>query len=148
MGFWDLFTKNKLPHKSPDSVIAELAMDDDRYILKEFDISFRQKTDDNSKPEGDVYFESIKIRMESQPANQLFDWAASGKIWEYGEVNFYSCNETITRGSLLKISFQKARCLKIDRNTSLDKENRTTLLVIAPHSITIGNETIERRSRN
>ena len=146
MGFWDLFIKNKIPHKSPESIIAELTIGDNQYLLKEFDILFRQKINNINQPEGDVYFENMRMVMNSQPDNQLFDSVASGKVWSYGEINFYSCNEKITKGSLLKISFQESRCINLDRNTSDNKENCTTKLSIVPYSITIGNETIVRQT--
>lgn len=140
MGFWNWFLKKEVPSEDESKIIAELTINNKKYMLTEFQISLRQDIDEKNRPEGRPYGGKMFLTMEQAPDSNLMESSLSSIIKNNGEVNFYSCNNKIETGSLFTIVFKDARCVNLCRKTQINTTSNHTKLLLLPGTVFIGEE--------
>lgn len=141
MGFWNWFLKKGISSEEESKVMAELTINNKKYMLTEFHISLRQDINEKNQPEGRAHGKEMFITMEQAPDSNVIDSSINSIAKYNGEVNFYSCSNNIETGSLFTIIFKEARCVNLHRKTQInEKTSNYTRLLLLPGTVFIGEE--------
>lgn len=140
MGFWNWFLKKERSPEEESKVMAELTINNRKYILTEFRTSLRQDINEKNQPEGRTYGAKMYLTMEQIPDSNLVGSSISSTTRYDGEVNFYSCSNKIETGSLFTIIFKDARCVYLYRKTQIRIASNYTKLLLLPGTVFIGDE--------
>lgn len=140
MSFWNWFLKKERSPEEESKVMAELTINNRKYILTEFRTSLRQDINEKNQPEGRTYGGKMFLTMEQIPDSNLVGSSISSTTRYDGEVNFYSCSNKIETGSLFTIIFKDARCVNLYRKTQISTASNYTKLLLLPGTVFIGDE--------
>lgn len=140
MGFWDWFLKKERASEEESKVMAELTINNKKYMLTEFRISLRQDINEKKQPDGRTHGGEMFLTMNQMPDSNLIDSSINSMVRYNGEVNFYSCNNKIDTGSLFTIIFKDAKCVNLYRKTQINATSNYTRLLLLPGTLFIGEE--------
>lgn len=140
MGFWNWFLKKERSSEEESKIMAELTINNKKYMLTEFRISLRQDVNEKNRPDGRTHGGEMFLTMDQVPDSNLIDSSINSIVRYNGEVNFYSCNNKIDTGSLFTIIFKDARCVNLYRKTRINATSNYTRLLLLPGTVFIGEE--------
>lgn len=140
MGFWNWFLKKERSSEEESKIMAELTINNKKYMLTEFRISLRQDINEKNQPDGRTHGGEMFLTMDQVPDSNLIDSSINSMVRYNGEVNFYSCNNKIDTGSLFTIIFKDARCVNLYRKTRINATSNYTRLLLLPGTVFIGEE--------
>lgn len=140
MGFWNWFLKKERSSEEESKIMAELTINNKKYMLTEFRISLRQDINEKNRPDGRTHGGEMFLTMDQVPDSNLIDSSINSIVRYNGEVNFYSCNNKIDTGSLFTIIFKDARCVNLYRKTRINATSNYTRLLLLPGTVFIGEE--------
>lgn len=140
MGFWNWFLKKERSSEEESKIMAELTINNKKYMLTEFRISLRQDVNEKNRPDGRTHGGEMFLTMDQVPDSNLIDSSINSIVRYNGEVNFYSCNNKIDTGSLFTIIFKDARCVNLYRKTRINATSDYTRLLLLPSTVFIGEE--------
>lgn len=140
MGFWNWFLKKERSSEEESKIMAELTINNKKYMLTEFRISLRQDVNEKNRPDGRTHGGEMFLTMDQVPDSNLIDSSINSIVRYNGEVNFYSCNNKIDTGSLFTIIFKDARCVNLYRKTRINATSNYTRLLLLPSTVFIGEE--------
>lgn len=144
MGFFDRIRRGKLFFgKKEPPVIVKFFFRGQIFILEEFDMEFRQETDEKNRPSGEVYGGFITVTVSEPPGEQLTEWMINPYERRDGEFRFLRNEGKIQEGALLHVLFRDAYCTEYHRTAHPQGAGLLTTLVISPRRIRIGKEEFE-----
>ncbi|MDR2805004.1 MAG: hypothetical protein LBB85_05080 [Dysgonamonadaceae bacterium] len=146
MGFFDKIRKGRLFFgKKEFPVIVKFFFRGQTFILEEFDVEFRQATDEKNRPSGEMSGGLITITISDPPGEQLTEWMINPYEKREGEFRFLRNENKIQEGALLHIFFREACCTEYHKVAHPHGAGLLTTLVISPRQVRIGNEEFENQ---
>jgi hypothetical protein len=146
MGFFDRIRKGKLFFgKKVPSVVVKFFFRGQTYILEEFDIEFRQDTDEKNHPCDEMRGGIITVTISEPPSEQLTEWMINSYEKRDGEFHFFRNDNKIRESAIMYIFFRDAYCTACHKTAHPQGAGLLTALVITPRWIRIGNEEFENK---
>jgi len=115
------------------------------YILDEFDIDFRQDTDDKNQPNSETYGGLITITTSDVPDEFLTAWMMNLHETRDGEIRFIPNADKMEEGTALYVSFKDAYCISYQKVIHPSGVGTQTTLIISPRYVKIGGEEFENK---
>jgi hypothetical protein len=148
MGFFDRIRKGKLFFgKKEPSIVVAFFFREKRYILEEFDMDFRQDTNDKNQPESDVYGGLITLTISETPDEWLTAWMMNLQEKHDGELRFLINAPKIMESAALHIVFKDAYCVSYQKVIHPAGAGLLTTLIISPRVVKIGQEEFENKRK-
>ncbi|WP_125718786.1 type VI secretion system tube protein TssD [Flavobacterium ustbae] len=128
------------------SFLAKLELDNEKFNVLEFDITFNQGTDNNGKPANKTKGGQIRLVVESTSTDLFSDWMVSQTSIKDGKIVFYRRDAMST---MKNVSFKKAYCISFHKSfRSEGTIPMRTEILITSNEIKIGNTVFENNWRN
>lgn len=99
-------------------------------------MGFAQATDHKGQPQHEIRGGQLTIVLSESADPNLYDWAKRSTKLKSGDIIF----DTQMSGSVLKINFTNAYCIKLAREID-ERAGTKTVLVIAPEQIKLNDVT-------
>ena len=146
MGFFDRLFKGELFSESKNSpYIAELTLDQQKFLPSHFDISFKQDIDEKNRPISGVYGGIITLTLKGPVEDNIKRWITNPGLKKDGQIRLYPNNNMPEEGAYTTMVFKDAKCTLYKKEITDKEEGYNTILGIVPASIVIGNEIFERK---
>jgi hypothetical protein len=141
MGFFDRIRKGKLYFgKKEPLVVVQFLFGGKTYILEEFDMNFRQDTNEKNQPDSDIYGGLISLTFGETPDENINRWMMNTYERQDGEFRFLINTVKLMEGAALHILFKNAYCINYRKVIIPNGAGLLTTLTISPGFIRIGNE--------
>lgn len=140
MGFNLVGLAESLFEQIDTHVEAIFELDGRRYDIEHFHIGFAQAVDHKGQPQNETKGGQLSITLTQSINDNIYDWAKREKKRKHGQVLFMSK----TAGTVLKISFENADCIKLVQKINAFSGTETTL-VIAPEKVSMNGITHDNK---
>ena len=111
---------------------AEFVLDGETYEVEEFKTEFRQPVDYKRQPQHEIMGGQIMLTLSQAADRGLYLWAKNSTMLKDGLIRF----QTDMGVTIMKITFSKAYCIQMLRETATDAGTKTNL-VISPESVSL-----------
>lgn len=141
MGFFDRLLSGKVFTDSrPAALVAELELNNKKYILNDLDWEFTQDVDDKNRPCSAVYGGKISLSI-SEPIDQtIYNWIINSGTKHSGQIKFFNNSNNFEEGAQLEIRFIDAICINFHKQVVEKGREITTTIVLSPRILKIGSE--------
>ena len=148
MNFFEKIRSIKWFEKKEAEMVVAFSFRGNTYILDEFDIDFRQDTDDKNQPYSETYGGLITITTSDVPDEFLTAWMMNLHETRDGEIRFIPDANQMAEGAVLYVLFKDAYCVSYQKVMHPSGIGTQTTLIISPRYVKIGNEEFENKRKN
>lgn len=142
MGFFDRWMNGRF-ESNASSIIAELTIERQKYLLEEMDLSFSQSLDHKMRPDSPVQGSLVSLTLSDIPDQEIIRWLSNSHVRKNGHVRFYLNSKLLEEGTQMTLIFNNATCVKYRKEIIQGGGRILTTLIIAPTSIQIGDVLFE-----
>lgn len=147
MGFFEKLKLGRLfsGKQEAPKLIVDFIFRDNRYIIEEFDIEFKQDLDRKNKPDGEVYGGIITATLADEPDNWINIWMINSSERSDGQFRFLKNETKIDEGAQFNIFFEDAICIGYKKVINTMGNGLLTTLIISARIIKFGNQEFEKK---